>query len=500
MAEYLTPGVFVEDINQVVNMPVGTDPVSAFVGITATGPVGVPVLINSWNAYLTTFAIGQDSAFLANSYLAYAVYGFFQNGGKKCYILRVSDATTAQGMNQYKATTAQGMSHNSESGTEDFSAIFSAKTEGEWGNNITVYINNVDKELKTFSLKVTYQGEIVESWGSLKAEANVSGCFADVINAESNYIKVTDLTVPAPLEKFKGNDTIVFSQGTDGIATTGNPVPDTVYEVALNQFDFYDEIRLVAIPGASLNLQKAVSAYCTNSKYRIAICDGLSTSTNTELQNLRGSLNGDNAVVYAPWVKVANPLSSNGALISVPVCGHICGIYSRISDSRGFWKSPAGTEAIVRGAVDVQRVLTTAETDILNPKGINAIVPRTNYGIAVWGARSCNPNFAWVSDLYTNITIKKNLYDLTQKFVFEPHDSVLWQKVKTTCQDYLESLYQKGALFGDNSSQAYFVKCDEELNPPSVRNQGKLICEVGYATKKPAEFIIFRISHELTTA
>ena len=84
--------------------------------------------------------------------------------------------------------------------------------------------------------------------------------------------------------------------------------------------------------------------------------------------------------------------------------------------------------------------------------------------------------------------------------MFEPHDSSLWTKVKTIVQDYLNGIYQQGGFFGDSADLAYFVKCDEELNPLSIRNQGKLICEVGYATKKPAEFIIFRISHALTTA
>ena len=498
MADYLTPGVFVEDIDSVVSMPLGTDPTSAFVGVAATGPVGVPTLISSWNAYLATFATGQDSAFLTNSKLAYAVYGFFQNGGKKCYILRVTGGTVSGNSVSFSAVAANSVSITD---VGAFSTAFSAKSEGTWGNNITIKIeaNTVSAALGTFGLKVLYNNEVVESWGSLKKGVNVAGCFADVINAESNYIKVTNLTVEAPLAVLgEGTTTITFAGGTDGLATSGAPVADNIYEKSLSLLDFYDDIRLVAIPAASHTLQVAVASYCTNNKYRIAICEGL--ETDVDLTTLRESLEGQNAVLYGPWIKVTNPLSSSGALIAVPACGHICGVYSRISDSRGFWKAPAGTEATIRGAVSVQKILTQAETDIINPKGINAIIPKTNYGIVVWGARSCNPDFPYVSDLYTNITIKKNLYDLTQRYVFEPHDSTLWTKVKTTCQDYLNGLYQRGAFFGDTTEQAYYVKCDEDLNPVAVRNQGKLIAEIGYATKKPAEFIIFRISHELTNA
>lgn len=494
--ELLTPGVFVEDIKQVVAMPVGTDPVSAFIGVTASGPVGIPTLVNSWNVFLNTFATGQDTAFLTNSYIAYAVYGFFQNGGKKCYVTRVTDATTSNGTISYKALCATS------TGSSPFLKAFSAKTEGAWGNKISIEIplSGIDKTQGLFTIKVKYNGNVVESWGNLGKGVNVSGCYADTINSESNYIKVTNLTIEAPIDTFEEDVIATFTGGDDGIASSGNPVPDSVYEGVLPQLDFYDEIKLVAIPGASDNLQVKVATYCTNHKYRIAICEGPVTATNTQLQTLRGSLNGLNAVLYAPWIKVVNPLSSSGALIPIPACGHICGVYSRISDSRGFWKSPAGIEANIRGAVSVQRILTQGETDILNPKGINAIIPKTNNGICIWGARSCNKELSYVSDLYMNITLKKNLYDLTQEFVFEPHDSALWTKVQTVCQDYLNSLYQRGALFGSSANEAFYVRCDETLNPVSVRNQGKLIVEVGYATKKPAEFIVLKISHELTTA
>ena len=488
MANYLTPGVFVEDINQVVSMPVGTDPVSAFIGVTATGPVETPTLISSWNEFLTTFATGQETAFRTDNYLAYAVYGFFQNGGRKCYVQRVINTTA-------NSATSQG--------STDFTKAFSAKSEGSWGNSITVEIpkDGIDTEIGIFSLKVKYKGTVVESWGNLKKGVNVSGCFADIINAESNYIKVTNNLIEAPLTTLAESDTsITFSGGTDGLSSSGSPVENAKYEAALKNFDFYEDIRLIAIPGADKDLQKKVAEYCTNNKYCIAICEGQVTSTDAELRDLRTSLNGLNADLYAPWGKVINPLSSSGALIDVPICGHICGVYSRIADSRGFWKSPAGTEAVLRGVVDVSRVFTQAQTDVFNPKGINAILPKTNVGICIWGARTCNSDFAYVSDLLMNITLKKNLYDLTQKFVFEPHDSTLWTKVKTACQDYLNSLYQQGAFFGDSANEAYYVECNESLNPVSVRNQGKLICEVGYATKKPAEFIVFRISHELTTA
>ena len=494
MAEYLTPGVYVEDIKQIVNMPSGTDPTVGFMGVTATGPVGVPTPITTWTDFLNIFATGQESAFLANSYLAYAVYGFFQNGGRKCYITRVTGGTVSGSTITWTAATAHS------SGESSFDGVFSASSPGTWGNNLSVVIPaaSVSVAEGTFTVQVKNGNKVVETFTGLKKGTNVAGCYADVINSESLYIRVNNLAVEAPLSDLTSGATYALAGGTDALAGSGQPVADTIYTAALPLFDYFDDIRLVAVPGASDTLNLAIATYCTNNKYMIAIVDGQVSATDSQLQTLKASLKGLNAVIYAPWIKITNPLSSTGQLIPVPACGHVCGVYSRINEQRGFWKSPAGTEAVIRGAVAAQRILSSAQTDALDPQGINCIVSKTNSGIVIWGARSCSDDLPYVSDLYTNISIKKNLYDQTRRYVFEPHNSSLWTKVKTTCQDYLNSLYERGAFCGDKPADAYFVKCDETNNPESVRKQGKLIIDVGYATNKPAEFIVIRIAHELT--
>lgn len=500
MPEYLTPGVFVEDVNTVVQMPLGSVTASAFVGVAESGPVGVPVAVTSWNMYLNTFAAGLDTAFLTYSKLAYAVYGFFQNGGKKCYVLRIS--TTQSGSVASNNVVWAAKKANTSKDLTVFGKVFEAKYEGNWGNNLKIVCpkEGVNTSLGIFSLQVLLNDIVVESWANLGKGVNVKGCYADIINAESQFIQVSNLTVEAPLDDLETEGiSIEFAGGTNGLQSSGSPVPDNVYSDSLHLLDFCDDIRLVSIPGANIDLQVELADYCTSMDYRIAICEGEETSSDNELIGLREKLNGKNALLYAPWISVTNPLSSSGAPISIPACGHIAGVFARISDSRGFWKSPAGTEALLKGAINVKRIFTQNETDTFNPKGINSLLPKSNYGVVIWGARSCRNDMIYVSDLYMNVTIKKDLYDLTQPYVFEPHDSALWTKVKTTCQDYLNSIYQRGGFFGDSADKAYYVKCDEELNPINIRNQGKLILEVGYATKKPSEFIIFRISHELTT-
>jgi phage tail sheath protein FI len=59
---------------------------------------------------------------------------------------------------------------------------------------------------------------------------------------------------------------------------------------------------------------------------------------------------------------------------------------------------------------------------------------------------------------------------------------------------FLTNVWRSGALFGTTPQEAFFVKCDAELNPPEVRELGQVITEIGVAIVRPAEFVIFRIS------
>ncbi len=76
---------------------------------------------------------------------------------------------------------------------------------------------------------------------------------------------------------------------------------------------------------------------------------------------------------------------------------------------------------------------------------------------------------------------------------FEPNDLDLWERVKRDITAFLTRIWRDGALFGSTPSEAFYVKCDEELNTVEVRDAGQMICEVGLAPGKPAEFVIFRI-------
>jgi phage tail sheath protein FI len=151
---------------------------------------------------------------------------------------------------------------------------------------------------------------------------------------------------------------------------------------------------------------------------------------------------------------------------------------------------------VVRGAIGLEKQLTRNEQDTLNPIGINCIRAFPGRGIRVWGARTLSADPSW---RYLNVRrlfnyVEESIDAGTQWTVFEPNDQYLWSKVVRDVSAFLTRVWRDGALFGNSPTEAFFVKCDAELNPPEVRDAGILVCEVGIAPVKPAEFVVFRVS------
>jgi phage tail sheath protein FI len=170
------------------------------------------------------------------------------------------------------------------------------------------------------------------------------------------------------------------------------------------------------------------------------------------------------------------------------------GIWARSDNTRGVHKAPANE--VVLGAVGLAYNTTKGEQDTLNPNGVNCIRAFPGRGIRVWGARTLSSNPSW---RYINVRrlfnyVEKSIEGGTQWVVFEPNDPMLWSRVRRDVAAFLSTVWSSGALFGLSPAQAFYVKCDSELNPPEQRDLGRLIVEIGMAPVKPAEFVIFRIS------
>jgi uncharacterized protein len=255
-----------------------------------------------------------------------------------------------------------------------------------------------------------------------------------------------------------------------------------------------DEVAIVAAPGAlSEAAQGALIDHCELLGDRFAILDGQQTEE-ISVQAIKGDLerNSTYAAMYFPWIRVYDPQLKQAVV--VPPSGHVAGVYANVDGRRGVHKAPANE--IVRGALDVTYRLTDAEQGQLNPKGINAIRVRPS-GIKIWGARTLggedNGEMTYLNVRRLVNYVKESIDEGTQFAVFEPNSHPLWQQIKRASTAFLLRVWRDGALFGVEQAQAFYVKCDEETNPPEVRNAGQVVTEIGIAPVRPAEFVIFRI-------
>ena len=271
-----------------------------------------------------------------------------------------------------------------------------------------------------------------------------------------------------------------------------------------------DEVAIVAAPGAEAVARKGeLLDHCFKMEDRVAVLDGVKAPTSDSTPDdiyggpmpTGGPTTPDKfsyGAIYFPWLKVNNPLYTDGGtepkLIDIPPSGHVAGIYARVDATRGVHKAPANEGVI--GIVDLERPISRDKQKSLNPSGINVIRP---FGGApmVYGARTLggdrNGEYRYLNVRRFMNFLKESIDEGTQFVVFEPNNPALWQRIIRSVSDFLYNQWRDGALFGETPKQAFFVKCDAETNPASVREAGQVITEIGVAVTKPAEFVIFRI-------
>ena len=272
---------------------------------------------------------------------------------------------------------------------------------------------------------------------------------------------------------------------------------------SLDPFDAIDEISLIAAPGVSdATVQSNLVSNCTKPgiQNRFAILDSAETVTGAlTLSNIHPPPDSDYAAFYFPWVQVFDPpsklMGSPDGLVYVAPSGHMAGIYARVDTQRGVHKAPANE--VVLGALDLKYGVSRALQDGLNPKGVNCI-RNLNGNIRVWGARTIggddNTDFKYINVRRLFLFLRASIDGGTQWVVFEPNDATLWAKITRNVTAFLTNVWRSGALFGATPQQAFYVKCDQETNPPEVRDLGQVVTEIGVAVVKPAEFVVFRIS------
>ena len=276
-------------------------------------------------------------------------------------------------------------------------------------------------------------------------------------------------------------------------------------------FEAIDEIAIVAAPGITDASARAdIVTHCRiRTQDRFAIFDSVEVAESggaLDLTTLKpgGTAamppNSDFAAFYFPWIQVFDPatklLNPRGdGLIFVPPSGHVAGIYARVDNERGVHKAPANE--VVFGALGLKYGISKAMQDGLNPQGIN-VIRDMNGNIRVWGARTvggdANADLKYINVRRTLLFLRESIDEGTQWVVFEPNTPALWQKISRNVTAFLLNVWRAGALFGNTAAEAFYVKCDAETNPAELRELGQVVTEIGVAIVRPAEFVIFRIS------
>ena len=253
---------------------------------------------------------------------------------------------------------------------------------------------------------------------------------------------------------------------------------------------------LLLSPEIVIDLQRQVLEYCRDSGDRFAILDAMPGGDTESVIEHRSQLLMAEGAMYFPWIRVVPNLENSRHC--VPPCGHIAGIYARTDSKVGPHKAPANE--IVEGVLDLRVPLTNEEQIRLNDVGVNCLKSFPRRGIRVWGARTLSafPQWRYVNVRRVFLTLVRWIESNMNDLVFEPYNPGLWERVKDRLGTYCYELFQRGALKGRSPAEAFFIKCDAEINPIEVREAGQVICEVGLAPLTPAEFIIVRITQNPT--
>jgi Bacteriophage tail sheath protein len=505
MPQYLSPGVYVEEVDS-GSRPiegVGTA-VAAFVGLATQGPFNTPTLISNWTQFSATFG-----EFAPGTYLAHAVFGYFMNGGGNCYIVRIGDdgnsSASSNGRAAIEAAPQAALGNRLRA-----VAVDGALRPGE----LEVEVAPAGGDAPTddmFKLVVKRGGQVVEEFDRVTTNRGKQNV-ATVVNAESKTIKIEDVGSGAIEKPDTGTVALVPPAPPAAAPSPSLTADDYVGNVAertgFGGLEAVDEVTMVAVPdlmsayqqGAiDLETVQAVQlgmiAHCEVMGDRVAILDpppGLNAQQIKEWRVDKARYDSKYATLYWPWIKVFDPATR--ATQYVPPSGHVAGIWGRNDDTRGVHKAPANE--VIRGAVELETQITKNEHGLLNPTGINCIRAFPGGGIRVYGARTLSSDPAW---RYLNVRrlfnyLEESILNGTQWVVFEPNDDALWARIRRTVNDFLVNQWRAGALFGLTPDEAFFVKCDRETNPSQGIDAGEVVCMIGVAPVKPAEFVVFRLS------
>ncbi len=519
------PGVYIEEVPSEVRTITGVaTSITAFIGRALRGPVDDPIHVQSFAEFTRNFG-----GLWRESPLGYAVQHYFLNGGTDALIVRVVDDTS--GTPAASATVALAPE------TVGPSLSLEAANPGLWGNNLEVVVDYetsdpTGTELFNLTLREVVAGQpvAVETFRNLSVSDTHERYVVTVLEQQSDLVRVQDpppaLPTVRPVDSTldANNNPIPTPFNTDG--HDGGPIgaahiSDEASLASARRgiwaLDKADLFNLMCIPpftfgspgvgDVDFSTWTAALAYCKLRRAMLIVDPPSAWSDPSDVLDTTNGVDGtnapvardENASIYFPRVKMADPLQQN-RLVTFAPCGVVAGIHARTDATRGVWKAPAGQDATLVGVRQLAYKMTDGENGRLNPFGVNCLRKFPVSGNVVWGARTLEgadrlaSEWKYVPVRRIALYIEESLYRGTQWVIFEPNDEPLWAQIRLNVGAFMHNLFRQGAFQGSSPRDAYFVKCDSETTTQNDIDRGIVNLLVGFAPLKPAEFLIIKIS------
>jgi uncharacterized protein len=529
---YTYPGIYLEEIPSGVRTISGVSTSdTAFIDVFAQGPTNRAVRVTSFEDFERRFG-GLDS----RSEGSYAIQQYYGNGGSIAWVVRI-----AIGADPATATHGSAGSYISgviSSGAAGDALEVSAANPGEWGNRLEFGIDHNGTEQVAgqpiaFNLVVRERRNRritrSEVFRNVNNSDTTSARFVStVVNGISSLIAVRSLsfgllpaaTHPDAIAAAGDVDAAGFVpllDGTDGVMptpATGGPAqwnaqaPDAMVDgMRLLERIAPDIFNLMCIPAATtlndLGYRRVISeatTFCRNRRAFFIADVPASETLDTVLpwMTARDALRSDHSALYFPRLRISDPNNENRPR-EVGPSGTLAGIYARTDAQRGVWKAPAGTDAVLRGVIELVHALTDLENGNLNVSGINVLRSFPIFGPVSWGARTLDgadqkaSEYKYIPVRRIALYIEESLYQGLKWVVFEPNDEPLWSQIRLNVGAFMNNLFRLGAFQGATAREAYFVRCDKETTTQNDIDRGIVNIIVGFAPLKPVEFVVIRI-------
>lgn len=450
------------------------------------------------------YAIETENPYIEGTYLAAAVQGFFENGGKSASIIRIARAEDIQAI-CFSPTPAVFEIPSVAVGAMSFK-LREARRDAD---TLSVEVLHIGE--RGFMLIVSV-GEEQEVHGSETRPLTMATVQERLHSSQMVSLEMTEpkraRRPQAKIYGMGGRMNLLFTAETD--PTDDLPKPHDFVGNPDEQSGFYsllqvENLAMVCAPDLfapirehldyfhKVEEQRELVSLCFRLGNCVALLDAPKDSRpnflreTVELSDFE-AMHG-HAALYYPWVQIGRAGDAKETLF-IPASGHIAGAWMQAAAERGHLATP--TNMPLSGIVGLERECTTADRELLSVVGVNTLRNFGASGIRVWGVRTLSTE---LMEVWRYLPLRRYVFALEKQlekkllsYVFEPQDEELWAMVRLNVGAILYEEWQSNRLKGATPKNAYFVRCDASLNPPERISEGWLSVEIGIALLRDSEF------------